>query len=1130
MNATIGSKTSSMRSFWSDLEKSDQSVPPSPSKSPSSSNVRSPPVNKSPSFQNNIFIQSDKGSSNSNSPSPTKSPDTSPSESRLATSDIPKSTVTERIMADELNRKSSLSRSGSGSRLHGPRELSNKTSGAELSPSPSKLKKMVTFDNSAQVIQYESITPEMSSSPSIESRASEDDEFEDVPVIEPTPYNRGNVPTGRPLPQIPPHDQEGAEKEEEQEQEAGPYIKSEPHDDYPARIEDEEEEYAQGGRSISPSLVRKDSLDNDMTDLISQKSSEQQHQQHEEGLTHNNNDAEDGYDTPTGEEQQQKSPKDDRSITPTEEPEVEAEPQHYIKPEPQSDNEEQQEGGNGQSQFSEFQRYSTFMENTEWANNNDSSEDDEQDERQFEDAPETQPSGEQEEEEEYDVDYSRPSSPQIKHEPESFISYHPQLQPDFFTNHYTSSPQIKQEPVDYEYDNTDESPVPSLDKPGNSPNSFDSPTKTEKTSPEQGHEEQQEDSERWPTVYSNEGDNYEEEEQQQRGREIEFNLPSMQNEFDNDFSNMFSKSREISGSYEDNNDKENTPEPNSQEEPEPEQELEDAQQPELDVNEPRTIRASSGRLKMRPSLTPMDKIGRSRSVSSNKSKDSAPTQGDSNDEPSKPVPMLQLSYDSISEETNSMFGNLDEEFDKMLTVQKRGYTLRENDSVVVAKERRRVSSANSTSSTNNNNQSGGRKISGPVKIVEPTKSSRKGSLNNKPSMETTPEHSEPELPNTDKGRLFIRVVSIKEIDLPSIDDRGAKFDLTLDNGIHCITTPLKQLKRSSFLDQEFELTVGDELEFILSLKAKYTKQHEYTTTNKPSIPPPSTTNKSESPSKNRMGFSRIFGSPKKRIGSTSSNSSNKLLQQSPVIKEQQPQQETTIVKRDPWESIIATDGSFGRSYVSFSQYKGEIYGKPATFDIPCFNEWAKNGKAKKAPYKIGKLQVQMMFVPRGSQKETLPRSIKESLEILRESRKQEPIYKEGYLSQLGGDCKYWRRRYFILDGGTLTAYSETSRKPRATINLAKALRVIHEKNQLTQPVVMVGKNRRKSAFAQEEEAFMFVNEAFRIRFANGEIIDFYADGEQIKDDWIESLGKVIGSTSQSQPWVDLVKKYENKRE
>lgn len=65
--------------------------------------------------------------------------------------------------------------------------------------------------------------------------------------------------------------------------------------------------------------------------------------------------------------------------------------------------------------------------------------------------------------------------------------------------------------------------------------------------------------------------------------------------------------------------------------------------------------------------------------------------------------------------------------------------------------------------------------------------------------------------------------------------------------------------------------------------------------------------------------------------------------------------------------------------------------------------------------------------------------------------------------------------------------------------------------------------RRKSAFAEEEEGYMFVEEGFRIRFANGETIDFYADSAAAKDDWMKVLADVVGKdTSKPKTWTDLV--------
>ena len=68
-----------------------------------------------------------------------------------------------------------------------------------------------------------------------------------------------------------------------------------------------------------------------------------------------------------------------------------------------------------------------------------------------------------------------------------------------------------------------------------------------------------------------------------------------------------------------------------------------------------------------------------------------------------------------------------------------------------------------------------------------------------------------------------------------------------------------------------------------------------------------------------------------------------------------------------------------------------------------------------------------------------------------------------------------------------------------------------------------GKGRRKSAFAEEEEGYMFVEEGFRVRFANGETIDFYADSAAEKDGWMKVLSEVVGKdTTKLKSWTDLV--------
>lgn len=110
----------------------------------------------------------------------------------------------------------------------------------------------------------------------------------------------------------------------------------------------------------------------------------------------------------------------------------------------------------------------------------------------------------------------------------------------------------------------------------------------------------------------------------------------------------------------------------------------------------------------------------------------------------------------------------------------------------------------------------------------------------------------------------------------------------------------------------------------------------------------------------------------------------------------------------------------------------------------------------------------------------------------------------------------------------MTAYHEHTHQKRAVINLNKAHRLVDGKTNLvsdpngsTKP----GKGRRKSAFAEEDEGYQYVDEGFRIRFANGETIDFYADSVAEKDAWMEVLKQVVGKPDQSSRrtmWTDIV--------
>lgn len=57
---------------------------------------------------------------------------------------------------------------------------------------------------------------------------------------------------------------------------------------------------------------------------------------------------------------------------------------------------------------------------------------------------------------------------------------------------------------------------------------------------------------------------------------------------------------------------------------------------------------------------------------------------------------------------------------------------------------------------------------------------------------------------------------------------------------------------------------------------------------------------------------------------------------------------------------------------------------------------------------------------------------------------------------------------------------------------------------------------------------MFVEEGFRICFANGDTIDFYADTREQKEEWMDNLSHVIGKdfSADKPTWMSAVLAYE----
>ncbi|KAF2086558.1 DUF1709-domain-containing protein, partial [Saccharata proteae CBS 121410] len=525
-------------------------------------------------------------------------------------------------------------------------------------------------------------------------------------------------------------------------------------------------------------------------------------------------------------------------------------------------------------------------------------------------------------------------------------------------------------------------------------------------------------------------------------------------------------------------------------------------------------------------------------------------------------------FDSFTSKTN------------LYTPQQKGYLMRQNTKVVVASSRKfsdevptsptvekgpTLSAAPGSRSAGNSPRKPSRERSNTWTTEPWNGKSRRRSIRNASSGEVRPKTAPgpaPPLPgqesnvtggfeemsmidedvgDVERGRLFVKVLGVKDLELALPKNDRILFNLTLDNGLHCVTTSYNELGRNAPINQEFELVVLNDLEFQLTLAANMTNikppKQEPVRPTSPMKPP--------GHKKTNSTFGRFLTSPKKR--KEAERRQQEEAEREAAAERTRQAEEDARKKRskanptawDVLHRIVSPEGNFARAYVCLKSHEQQAFGRPYVVDIPCFNEWAleegeqagssvkskRGGVVRRPPYKVGKVQLQLLYVPtpKGAKDEDMPKSLNACIREMKEAEEIKSRVWEGHLSQQGGDCPYWRRRFFRLAGTKLTAYHESTLQPRATINLAKASKLVDDRCTLTQPSSGRSGSRRKSGFAEEDEGYAFVEEGFRIRFHNGETIDFYADNAEQKDGWMRVLTDSVGKEAPlAKPWTELV--------
>ncbi|KAI7886558.1 hypothetical protein K492DRAFT_203095 [Lichtheimia hyalospora FSU 10163] len=274
--------------------------------------------------------------------------------------------------------------------------------------------------------------------------------------------------------------------------------------------------------------------------------------------------------------------------------------------------------------------------------------------------------------------------------------------------------------------------------------------------------------------------------------------------------------------------------------------------------------------------------------------------------------------------------------------------------------------------------------------------------------------------------------------------------------------------------------------------------------------------------------------------------------------------------------INQPDGAIAQARVSFASVQKQCRRCICTASFALINGWyqfAKSGllvaKQRKddVPEKaVGKLTSKLFFVPETSSLPSTFEQCEQGLNILRYSQ---TCWQTGYMSQLGGDLKYWRRRYYTLRGWRLFSYTDTIHAPRTVIDLSRAISITADNRIVSSTTTIISdlssgaENEPLTASSssssssssvlmtpppppslpREGKALSFVRpsssisvgsattasdddiascsvkNSFRILFETGESIDFFCDSALEREKWLDVLSVIIGHVPEWPIWM-----------
>ncbi|WFD03948.1 Bud site selection protein bud4 [Malassezia obtusa] len=351
------------------------------------------------------------------------------------------------------------------------------------------------------------------------------------------------------------------------------------------------------------------------------------------------------------------------------------------------------------------------------------------------------------------------------------------------------------------------------------------------------------------------------------------------------------------------------------------------------------------------------------------------------------------------------------------------------------------------------------------------------------------------------GRLFVLIDSFIPSGLP-LPKEPTEFYCVLDNGIHMVKTANAPLQPGadglSLIHQEFELLEHEDLEvsftLVLQLDAHLLElAPDDGMLERPGAAP-------------RSGVGRLLHP----FAARGTGGGGRFRSKGRV---------------PPLLHHATRQGVLGRTTVRLAAEKGKCFARSLLLDLPVrpvpeepprhagevrMSAERMRGFTANLGKPRGTLRLRLFYLPPlpVAVQETLPRNLAECEQGMDNiAWHQSGASYKGTLTQLGGDCKTWRRRPMRIMGLNLICYNEVTKRPTTRIDLMQALSI--------DDCASLGSD------LEDMDEMLPLQRSFRIAFRDGEKIYFFADTDAEMRQWLHVLQTVLThKLDMPPPWAD----------